>query len=206
MKLGGDVFQEDDQSGKTFEKIRFSENIVSMRFFDCEFHHCDFSKMSLQKCHFTDCNFIECNLSLLKVTLSAFINVAFDQCKMIGINWTAARWPQFKLNSPISFYHCNISDSSFYELGLSHLVLESCKAHHVDFRSADLSHSNMAYSDFTGASFGGTDLTAADFLGSENYAINLLENKVKGAKFSLPDALNLLDPLGVKIIDPDGLP
>ncbi len=197
------LFNQDDISDNKFEKIKFSENVLGKKFFDCEFVRCDFTEITLEKCQFTDCNFIECNLSLIKVTLSAFINVAFDQCKMVGVNWTAAKWPQFKLESPISFYHCNISESSFYELGLSHLVLESCKAHHVDFRSADVSHASLAYTDFMGSYFGETNLSSADLVGSENYSINVLENEIKGAKFSLPDAVDLLGPLGIKIIQPE---
>lgn len=40
----------------------------------------------------------------------------------------------------------------------------------------------------------------SDFRGSNGFNINLLENKVKGAKFSCLEAINLLYPFGI-IID-----
>ena len=196
------IDQKDFMESK-FEKIEFKENIESKRFLDCEFVKCSFAEIEIAQCQFTDCVFIECNLSLAKVTDSSFLNVAFDQSKVIGVNWAKAKWPQFKLESPLSFYHSNISDSSFFELSLSYLVLESCQARDVDFRSADLSNSSLTYCDFQGSHFVNSNLTSADFTGSENYNIDVFENTIKNAKFSLPEALSLLDHLGIKIVDLD---
>lgn len=47
--------------------------------------------------------------------------------------------------------------------------------------------------------FGNTNLIKADFTNSTNYTINLLENKIQGAKFSLPDAISLLHGMNIEI-------
>lgn len=195
-----DILSQDAISEKKFEKLNFGENLVSKHFFGCEFIKCNFAEREINRCKFTDCVFIECNLSAIRVTLSSFTNVDFEKSKIIGVNWAYARWPEFKLDSPLSFYHCDISDSSFFELSLPYFILESCKANNVDFRNANLENSSLTYSDFSGSDFVNTKLNKADFTGSENYNIDVFKNEIKNAKFSLPDALALLDSLDIEII------
>lgn len=59
----------------------------------------------------------------------------------------------------------------------------------------------MNYCDFTHSVFMRTSLQNADFCGSTGYAINVLENNAQGAKFSRFEALNLLECLGIELID-----
>ncbi|WP_434940704.1 hypothetical protein ACRWQN_10470 [Shewanella sp. HL-SH8] len=46
-----------------------------------------------------------------------------------------------------------------------------------------------------------TNLQKADFAESTNFNINVLENTLKQAKFSRYEALNLLDSLGIELVD-----
>lgn len=121
--------------------------------------------------------------------------MSFKDCKIIGVNWTYSDslWP------PISFLKCNISQSNFLGLKLKAISISECVARDVDFRECDLSKSTLTSNDFKNSLFGNTSLIRADLTHSTNYMINLLENKVQGAKFSLPDAISLLNGIGIEI-------
>ncbi len=184
-----------------FEKLEKSKHLFkSYEFENCQFTQCDFSEATFNHCKFIDCEFIRCNLGLLKPAYSSFINTVFEECKAIGINWSEASLPQFTMPSPIYFYRCDVSHSSFFQLKLPELILEDCKAHGVDFREADLSKSNLAYSDFNGCQFVRTNLTQADFTEAINYVIDVELNIIKQATFSFPEVVNLLRSLDINII------
>ena len=85
---------------------------------------------------------------------------------------------------------------------MSEIKIQECKAHDVDFREADLSKTNLSKTDFHQSLFIHTNLTAADFSDAFNYNIDIRLNVVKKAKFSFPDAVNLLRHFEIEI---DGL-
>ncbi len=53
--------------------------------------------------------------------------------------------------------------------------------------------------DFAGARFSTTNLSKADFRGATNYSIRPDNNKLKKAKFSLPEATLLLYGLDIEL-------
>lgn len=200
----GQHINEFNFSEQEFHDVIFSNKINHLKishikFYDCKFIKCNFSNAIFEKCRFVDCEFIDSNLSSADFYLSTFHQVAFERSKLIGINWTRAMWPQIALDSPISFYDCNISDSSFYELALPSLILESCIVCDADFRLCNLVRSIFCGSDFEGAIFGNTNLKLADFRDAKNYSISIHENEIKKAKFSVPDVFSLLETLDIEI-------
>ena len=120
---------------------------------------------------------------------------------MIGVDWNKATWPSFSMPSSIRFYECIANDASFAGLDLSELVMEQCKLHDVDFREANLMQANFRFSDFSHALFHQCDLSEADFTEATAYNIDVLNNRIKGAKFSRFEAVNLLSNLGIELID-----
>ncbi len=173
--------------------------ISSKQFYDCVFKNCDLTGVEFISCKFPDCKFISCNLSLIKVTGSAFPNVEFKDSKLVGVNWTDAYWPCMKISGSLRFVNCVISDSNFLGLSLRDGCFTKCLAKGADFRSSDLSRANLTHTDFTDSLFGGTNLTDADLSQAKNYAIRISDNQVKGARFSMPEAMALLYYLGIKI-------
>ncbi len=185
---------------KTFEKIEAIESEFEAVIFEqCKFSGCDLSEASFRRCKFIDCEFVNCNLSVIKIKGCHFSAVAFEQCKCVGINWTEAYWPQIHLASPLAFYHCNISQSSFFGLLLNEMVCENSKAHEVDFRETDLSNGVFGYTDFSGSQFNKTNLTRADFTGAQSFQMDVNENKLTKAKFSFPEVVCLLDCLDIEV-------
>ena len=74
-------------------------------------------------------------------------------------------------------------------------------AHDVDFREADLLQGNFDGTDLSESLFFNTNLSKVDFAGSRNYAISPEKNTLKGAKFSLPEAMSLLFSLDIVLMD-----
>ena len=80
-------------------------------------------------------------------------------------------------------------------------MLEECKAHDVDFREAELTEANFSHSDLSNSLFGHTDLSDANFEEAVNYSIDILNNRLKGARFTRAEALGLLEGLDIELID-----
>jgi len=183
------------------EQILINQKLGSTSFEDCSFINCDFSETEFRACHFSSCSFSQCNLSLVKFINCRFTDVVFEDSKVLGIDWTKAKWSNIPLLSPLKFFNCLMNYSSFMGLSLNELVIERCKALEVDLRGADLRDAHFQYTDFTNSLFNETNLTGADFTDAENYQINIHQNKIKGAKFSRYQALSLLESLGVELVD-----
>jgi len=187
---------------KTFKGVDLTKKAVSERIFEkCKFIKCNFNETNFQKCRFCDCEFVESNLSIMKIKSCTFSDVVYDSSKAIGINWAEAAWPKIKLACPISFFKCDISHSTFLGLNLREINIVECRAHDADFREVDLTCANMTYSDFANSMFIESNLTKADFTYAENYRIDVNFNKIKGAKFMLPEAVSLLQGLNIELID-----
>lgn len=193
---------EDTYIDQIFKDINLSaKEIESKEFDNCQFEHCNFSETSLLNCKFYECKFTDCNLSMMQVKGCSFFDIIFENSKTIGINWTQASWPRIKLSSPFRFYKCAINHSSFFGLGLKEIVMVECNAKEVDFREADCTEANFTYTDFANSLFNKTNLTKANFTEALNYNIDIFYNDIKKAKFSMPEATNLLNCLDIELID-----
>ncbi|OUS27031.1 hypothetical protein A9Q99_17665 [Gammaproteobacteria bacterium 45_16_T64] len=177
------------------------EEISDLEFEDCTFTECDWSDAVLSRCRFIECHFIKCNLSNANVAHSKFLDVVFEECKIIGLDWTKCDWPNLSLPSPIRFNRCIMNDSSFYGLSLSELVLDECKCHDADFREADVSEGNFSGTDLANSVFGRTNLSGVDFTEATHYTIDIYENNLKGAKFCRYEAVRLLEGLDIELVD-----
>jgi len=140
-------------------------------------------------------------MSNAKLSWSKFNGVMFEDCKLIGLDWTRASWPTMMFSAPMEFKRCIMNDSNFFGLTLNELIVEDCKSHGVDFRTAILAQASLSYSDFSRALFGKTNLQGADFTEAMNYDINIFDNDIKGAKFTRFEASRLLECLGIELLD-----
>jgi len=185
---------------EAFEQVQLERNdVVSAEFRECRFVRCGFSNAVLRACVFEECVFLECDLSLVKLPHSSFSSTRFEGSKIIGVNWTEARWAMLRLWQPVRFENCVINHSTFLGLDLKGVGFVECMAKDVDFREADLSRADFSGSDLTGAQFGGTNLTGANLRSARNYSIDPGRNVLKGARFSLPEAMSLLSGLDIEI-------
>ncbi|MFA6075534.1 MAG: pentapeptide repeat-containing protein [Negativicutes bacterium] len=184
-----------------FERINVVAKVVATAVFSgCRFRGCDFSDSLFGDCEFRNCWFENCKMNLWRLSGSEFAGCEFTDCDMTGIDWTAASLPKLRLCCPLTFTGCRLDHGSFIGLDLQELRATDCQLRETDFRSALLRQSVFENCDFSNSLFGNTDLRGADFSGARNYLINLAGNKCQNAKFSLPEALNLLTSSGVNIL------
>jgi fluoroquinolone resistance protein len=167
-----------------------------------EFHECSFERCSLvealfRECRFVDCIFQECDLSMMQPAGSQFASVRFERSKVIGVDWTRAQWPSTRLHRPPAFVESALDYSTFIGLKLAGMVVRDCKAIEVDFREADLTKADFSGTDLAGSLFGHTNLTQANLSRARNYRISPTENLLSQARFSLPEAMSLLDCLDI---------
>ncbi|MCM2267613.1 MAG: pentapeptide repeat-containing protein [Elusimicrobiales bacterium] len=190
-----------DYAQETLEGLFCREGAFEGKTFEaCLLRNCDFTKAEFGFCKFLDCRFESCNLSLAKLRGSVFSGTTFKDSKLVGVNWTEAHWPRIRLACPVQFENCLLNDSVFLGLSLRKTRLARCQARGADFRETDLTEADLSHTDFSGALFGGTNLTGANLVQARDYAIRAADNKLKDAKFSLPEAMALLYCLDIKIV------
>lgn len=198
-------FSEEQYENQTFKELTIiSGEVNNVEFTDCVFTHCKFTETAFNSCRFRDCEFDHCDLSLVKVSQTVFSSVLFRDSKIVGVDWTLASWSNrkaFQLIKPISFLDCVLNYSVFIGLSLKEVQIERCIAKEVDFSDASLIKSSFKGTDLEAAIFRNTDLTESNFVAAHNYFISPQLNNLKGAKFSLPEAVALLAGLEIVLED-----
>jgi fluoroquinolone resistance protein len=189
------------QAGKEFENQTFKKincldrDLKAISFVHCHFDNCDWTQSNLTGSKFLDCTLHNCNLSLVKLDGCRLQGVNFQNCKFMGVNFGTCD-PMFLA---MKFIHCLIGTSNFSDLDLKGTAFLNCTIRDTHFTHSNLTEANFEGSDLRGTIFHNSNLTQPNFIGAINYAINPLTNQLKGAKFSKPEVLSLLDHLGIEI-------
>lgn len=194
------LFAGDAYLGATFVDLEAEEEAVfdGVEFEDCQFRRCRFPSSTFRGCAFVNCVFDSCDLSLLKIPFSRFTSVRFTDCKLIGVDWSETS-SLTGLTTSMSFQRCVLSYGFFLKLDLTGAQFVECEARETDFTGATLQRASFVKSDLEGAKFLETDLREADFTGATGYVIDPTRNKVKKARFSLPEVIGLLKAFGVVV-------
>jgi len=176
--------------GQTFSKIDFATTPMEKGEYDnCVFSNCNFANADLTEIKFLDTEFIDCNFSNANISMTAFQEITFRDCKMIGLQFEKCNAFGFAA----SFENCLLNHCTFYQMKLNRSSFINCQLQGVDFVEADLKSGKIVNCDLLNATFENTNLEKADLRNSINYSINPEINRVKNAKFSLPDVIGLLD-------------
>lgn len=188
---------------ETFKNVVAQQREIHYKeFMSCTFTRCTLTETSLRDCVFRDCVFKECDLSLMSVKEAMFSGAKFEDCKVVGVNWSEAKWKNVGLLNPsLHFYGCTINYSTFIGVSLKKAHLTRCIAHDVDFTEANLTGADCTHTDFSESRFSQTNLTEANFTHATNYLIDVRLNTVKKAKFSLPEAMSLLHGLDIILVE-----
>jgi fluoroquinolone resistance protein len=170
--------------GKEFKSIDFTEKgLPKGEYENCTFDSCVLAGCSLSGSVFIDCEFRNCDLSMANILDTAFREVQFAGCKLLGLHFESCN--KFLLS--MDFEGCQLNLSSFYKLSLKNSSLRE-----ADFAEADLTGATFSNCDLAGALFDHTVLEKADLRTSTNYSIDPEKNRIRKAKFSLPEVLGLL--------------
>ena len=183
-------------SGSRFENENFAGNKLKLaEYEDCSFINCDFSGSNLSRFQFMNTEFKDCNLSNVKLYDTIFQEVKMTNCKLLGLQFDTCDGLGFLVN----FDNCVLNHSVFYQMRLKKASFKNCQLQEVDFSEADLETTIITNCDLLGATFERTNLTKADLRESSNYTIDPDGNNIRGARFSLPEVLRLLDKYRIEI-------
>lgn len=196
------VFDSSDYTDVSFKNNALNKSLIEkVEFFNCNFKNCQFKESKWFSCTFKECTFQHCDFHLAKFPRSTFLSVNFNDCQLVGINWTDSELQRKSFLKTVEYHNCVLNYSTFTGSHLQKITMKNCIVQNVDFTEADLSASCCIGSDFLSSRFEATNLTGADFRGAKNYSIPLLRNKITKARFSLPEALSLLSTLDLDISD-----
>ncbi|MBC6988492.1 pentapeptide repeat-containing protein [Hymenobacter sp. BT491] len=164
-------------------------------FEQCHFIGGDFASATLGNKRFVDCLFERCNLSLASLAGTGLQNVAFQDCKLSGLQFTACRDMLFEVH----FDRCQLSYASFYGKRMPGTHFGHCNLTDADFTGADLANADFQECTLNGAVFHQTQLSGADFRTATGFIIDPDINPLKKARFVLEGLPGLVNKYGVII-------
>ncbi|TNF01671.1 MAG: pentapeptide repeat-containing protein [Deltaproteobacteria bacterium] len=171
------------------------ETLEGVEFVECHFKGQDFLGESLANTKFIECTFEKCNLSNCSTTGASFRDAKFNESKLLGLNFTTCN-----NLSDLSFDHCLMDLCIFQALKLKATRFHECSLKGADFSDADLGKTDFTRCNLENTLFNGADLREADLREAANYFIEPAWTKIKGARFSMPEAMTLFKGLGI-IVD-----
>jgi uncharacterized protein YjbI with pentapeptide repeats len=189
-------FDSDDEfDGQRFENYEAAGLVIDGKeFSDCHFVGGRYANAEFRRCKLFRCTFSQCDLSNIRLNGSSLRTVSFAHAKLLGIDWTEA-----SALVDLDLRHCVTNYGNFSQLRLPKLIMTDCVAHEVDFSGANLTDAQLSGTDLRGAVIAGTNLSKADFRGASGYSFSPVDNVVSKARFSMPEALALLEGLGIVI-------
>jgi fluoroquinolone resistance protein len=186
----------DYHEGREFAGMAFSQHsIVGHTFVDCTFSSSHFREMAATGTIFRSCVFKTCEFVLVKLHNATLSDVAFESCKIMGINFSECSPAGFSS----AFRHCTISNVVFDGLALKRTKIIGCRLTDCDLLSCDFREADFSETEFQRVAVNNCNLEKADLRTARGYAIDPAANKVRGARFSLPEAQSFLPFLGIRI-------
>jgi len=184
---------------RTFENLCFSgDESYSDEFDDCTFINCLFEDSFISESLFMDCQFISCTVKSLTIKDCRMRGCAFIECNLIGINWDDFITGCGDYEAPIErFEKCLARYNSFSNLSLVKIDFKESTIEESSFLRCNCKEADFSGCDLENTQFTECDLTKADFRNAFGWNIGLNVNKIKGAHFSFPEVVNLLNGLGI---------
>lgn len=165
----------------------------------------ELSGFLFEDCLFTGCRFESCKVVAPQFQGVQMLSCDFDHCDLSGVDWSALM-DQRKLEMGFlpfdSLRDCSLRHCVFFGLDLKGFDFSKADLSGAVFDGCNLKGASFAQCRLQGTSFAQNDLSEGDFRGATEYFFSLEGNRVKGAKFSLPEAVNLLAALGIRIEEP----
>lgn len=150
-----------------------------MLFWECRFENCSIKNL----------DFENCEAKFLQLTASS----------LIGINWGLLQ-PVGTVGTAIDkITDCHLKYNTFSKMSLKRMDFSNCALSGSTFAECVLTETSFRNADLSDTEFYKCDLRKSDFRSARGYRIDCLSCPLKGARFSMPDVLQLLDSLEIKI-------
>lgn len=186
--------------GKAFKDVAIeNKTLMSHEFYDCTFEGCSFISTTLKACVFSSCRFVRCRLADLKNEGTTFRDCSFENSNLLSIDW-AKVFPKSGIMPSVSrldrccikygvFSKINFGKFSFSGSDVVDSLFSDCRLSGGSFKGC-----NLKYTEFLRC-----DITGTDFTDASGYKVEITTCRMKGAKFSFPEVVNLLNGLGIEI-------
>ena len=184
-----------------FEGLRYSgETFAYLRFTDCTFVDCVFEECRLVGCSFAGCTFQKCKIIRLKAADHTQIQyAAFTGCHLLSIPWGDLQ-PAGRFAEPIrKLEDCCLRYNTFVEMNLQKFDFSEAEICDSMFAQCQLTECNFSHCNLERTEFFQCDLRKADFRNACGYQIELMSSQLRGARFSFPEVVRLLDSMEIKI-------
>lgn len=185
--------------GTVFDNVILEDDVLTdLEFSGCRFDSCALERVRLVRCRFTDCIFTGCRAAELECKDTILLDCTFESCHLTGINWSTLFGGGFM--APIeAMRHCHLKYNYFTEMNFAGFDFSQNEILSSMFADCKLAKSNFSDCALEQTEFFRCDLTEADFRKASGYQIDLETNKLKKARFSYPEVVNLLNGLGLRI-------
>lgn len=185
---------------RRYENIKLEqEKIEGIGFCECEFVQCEFHEIQLKYCTFKDCTFQNCVILNPKLQFTEAKNNRFECCTLIGVNWQKLVKPHAIFKPFDTLEKCTLRYNVFYGMKLRRFQFTECDLSGSFLEECDLTEADFQRCKLTDTLFAKNDLQRADFREARDYTISAEDNKLRKAKFSFPEVLNLLKFLEIEI-------
>jgi fluoroquinolone resistance protein len=187
--------------GERFTGLSFAGEVFeSCDFADCVFVDCSFTKCELDHTTLNECRFVRCEITGLRSVSSSVQSLDFEDCRLQEIEW-APLLSSGAFPDPIhTLKDCSLKYNTFTEMNFNRFdfsngneivgsMFAKCEMQLVNLKGTEL-HETEFYQ---------CDLRKADFRDATGYKVDILGSRLKDAKFSLPEAVNLLADLKIKL-------
>ena len=192
-----------ERVGESFAGLRLEDGDVNgVLFEDCLFSDCRVQGVKLKNCRFTGCHFEDCRVGGLKLDNVQAMGNSFEDCALFGVDWSALVDPRKQDLGFLpfdSFTRCTLHHCVFFHLELRKFSFAGCDLSGSFFEGCKLAAADFSDCLLRGTGFSHNDLTGADFRTATEYSFSIEGSQMKGAKFSMPEAINLLYGLGLDI-------
>lgn len=175
------------------------EEITGTEFTACTFENCVFESCTFTECKLIDCSFVGCRIINPVTERSSMMDCTFARCSLLGVNWSTLLGGGYLI--PIAAVEdCELKYNHFVEINFAKFDFSGNTILDSLFADCNLSESKFLECRLDRTEFFRCDLTKADFRNAAGYVVDLTANKLKGARFSFPEVINLLQGTGI-IID-----
>lgn len=186
--------------GRTFENMNFPKGKLSDTTFEaCVFKNCVFDECEFLNVDFDECVFTGCRIANIKPQKCKMKAVRFEKCSLVGINWKLMEYENNFCRTFESVIGCSFKYNTFSDMNLTNTDFSACDIKESIFAQCRLQESSFNGCRLDNTEFFKCDLRKCDFRGASGYVMDVMNNTLKGARFSFPEVVSLLDSLEIEI-------
>lgn len=186
--------------GETFRELSFSgERFAGLTLVDCAFERCTFEGCVLSRCTLTQCRFVSCRVTEPKLEYSQAKFLELTDCALTNVNW-ALLLPSGGFGEPLErLSDCRMKYNYFTNMDLRKFDFQGSELTACLFGDCNLAEARFHGCGLTDTEFFRCGLEGADLREAVGYKVDVLTCGLKGARFTLPEAANLLNSLGIRL-------